>query len=213
MFGLLTLSVWLGLAMSTRLLGVRRQKALFGWHRTLVWTALWTVVLHAVAVLLDPVLHFGLPALLSRALAPWKPVGVAAGVVAGWLTLALAASFRAKRWMGHRAWRFLHYASFGAFVLFLGHALTVGTDLKGLGGPCRWPLGRPGALAEPGADTRCRPAARRHCPAARRRLGSAVLERGRQRRVFAREERLRAQRNRIFGSIATRGSPAKLFCQ
>ena len=93
------------------------------------------VVLHAVAVLLDPVLHFGLPALLVPGLAPWKPVGVAAGVVAGWLTLALAASFRAKRWMGHRAWRLLHYASFGAFVLFLGHALTVGADLKGLSGP------------------------------------------------------------------------------
>jgi methionine sulfoxide reductase heme-binding subunit len=134
-FGLLTLSVWLGLAMSTRLLGPRRQKALFGWHRTLVWTALWTVVLHAVAVLLDPVLHLGLPALLVPGLAPWKPVGVAAGVVGGWLTLALAASFRARRWMGHRAWRLLHYATFGAFVLFLGHALTVGTDLKGLGGP------------------------------------------------------------------------------
>ena len=59
-FGLLTLSVWLGLAMSTRLLGPRRQKALFGWHRTLVWTALSMVGLHVVAVLLDPVLHFGL---------------------------------------------------------------------------------------------------------------------------------------------------------
>jgi hypothetical protein len=79
--------------------------------------------------------HFGLPALLVPGLAPWKPVGVAAGVVGGWLTLALASSFRAKRWRGHRAWRLLHYASFGAFVLFLGHALTVGTDLKGLGGP------------------------------------------------------------------------------
>ena len=52
-FGLLTLSVWLGLAMSTRLLGPRRQKALFGWHRTLVWTALSMVVLHVGAVLLD----------------------------------------------------------------------------------------------------------------------------------------------------------------
>ena len=134
-FGLLTLSVWLGLAMSTRLLGPRRQKALFGWHRTLVWAALWMVGLHATAVLLDPVLQFGLPALLVPFAAPWKPAGVAAGVVGGWLTLVLALSFRAKRWIGHRGWRLLHYASFAAFVLFLGHALTVGTDLKGLGGP------------------------------------------------------------------------------
>ena len=41
----------------------------------------------------------------------------------------------ARRWIGHRGWRLLHYASFAAFVLFLGHALAVGTDLKGLAGP------------------------------------------------------------------------------
>jgi predicted ferric reductase len=87
------------------------------------------------AVLADPVLHFGLPAVLVPFAAPWKPIGVAAGVVGGWLALALAASFRAKKWLGHRAWRSLHYASFAAFALFLGHALMVGTDLKGLGGP------------------------------------------------------------------------------
>ena len=46
-----------------------------------------------------------------------------------------ASSRRARRWIGHRGWRLLHYASFAAFALFLGHALTVGTDLKGLGGP------------------------------------------------------------------------------
>lgn len=134
-FGLLTLSVWLGLALSTRLLGPRRQKALFGWHRTLVWTALSMVGLHIGAVLLDPVLHFGPLAALVPFVAPWKPVGVAAGVVGGWLTLVLALSFRAKRWIGHRGWRVLHFASFGAFVLFLGHALAVGTDVKGLAGP------------------------------------------------------------------------------
>ncbi len=39
-FALLTLSVWLGLAMSTRLLGPRRQKKLLGLHRSLSWMGL-----------------------------------------------------------------------------------------------------------------------------------------------------------------------------
>lgn len=165
-FGFLTLSVWLGLAMSTRLLGPRRQKALFGWHRTLVWTALWMVVLHALSVLLDPVLHFGLPAVLVPFAAPWRPIGVAAGVTAGWLTLVLALSFRAKRWIGRRSWRLLHYASFAAFALFLGHALTVGTDLKGIrglvlvaiaAGPVIW-LGLARILLPRGAAARPAPA-------------------------------------------------------
>jgi sulfoxide reductase heme-binding subunit YedZ len=134
-FGLLTLSVWLGLAMSTRLLGPKRQKSLLGLHRTLAWTALSMLGLHIGAVLLDPVLHFGPAAALVPFAAPWKPGAVAAGVVAGWLSLMLAVSFRLRRWIGQKGWRRLHYASFAAFALSLGHALLVGTDLKGLGGP------------------------------------------------------------------------------
>jgi len=134
-FGLLTLSVWLGLAMSTRLLGSKRQKSLLGLHRTLAWTGLSMIGLHMGAVLLDPVLHFGLAAALVPFAAPWKTGAIAAGVVAGWLSLALASSFRLRKWIGQKGWRRLHYASFGAFALSLGHALLVGTDLRGLGGP------------------------------------------------------------------------------
>jgi hypothetical protein len=134
-FGLLTLSVWLGLAMSTRLLGPKRQKALLGLHRTLAWTGLSMIALHAGALLLDPVMHFGLASILLPFAAPWKTGAVAAGVVGGWLSLALAASFRLRKWIGQRGWRRLHYASFAAFALSLGHALAVGTDLRGLGGP------------------------------------------------------------------------------
>ena len=134
-FGLLTLSVWLGLAMSTRLLGPKRQKSLLGLHRTLAWTGLSMIALHTGAVLADPVLHFGLTAALVPFAAPWKTGAIAAGVVGGWLSLALASSFRLRKWIGQKGWRRLHYASFGAFALSLGHALLVGTDLRGLGGP------------------------------------------------------------------------------
>jgi hypothetical protein len=133
-FGALTLSVWLGLAMSTRLLGPRRQKSLFGWHQTLAWTGLSMLGLHAGALLFDPTLHFGLPSVLVPFASAWRPAAVAAGVIAGWLALMLALSFRLRKRIGQRGWRRLHYASFAAFVLALGHALTAGTDVKGLGG-------------------------------------------------------------------------------
>jgi methionine sulfoxide reductase heme-binding subunit len=134
-FGLLTLSVWLGLGMSTRLLGPKRQKRLLGLHRTLAWTSLSMVGLHLGAVLLDPVLHFGALGALVPGAASWRPGAVAMGVVAAWVSLALAASFNARRWIGQKGWRRLHYASFAVFWLALGHALLVGTDLRGLGGP------------------------------------------------------------------------------
>jgi predicted ferric reductase len=90
--------------------------------------------LHMGALLLDPTLHFGLPSVLVPFASAWKPGAVAAGIVAGWLTAMLAVSFRLRRWIGQKGWRRLHYASFAAFVLALGHALTAGSDLKGVNG-------------------------------------------------------------------------------
>ena len=123
-FGVLTLSTWLGLGMSTRLLGPKFQGRLLGWHRTLAWTGLSLIGLHVGALMLDPLMHFGPAAVLVPFAAPWRPAAVAAGVVAGWLTLMLAVSFPMRRRIGQRGWRRLHYASFAAFLLSLGHALA-----------------------------------------------------------------------------------------
>jgi sulfoxide reductase heme-binding subunit YedZ len=133
-FGILTLSVWLGLATSTRVLGPRRQKHVVGWHQTLAWTGLSAIALHAVSLLFDPTLHFGLSSVLVPFASAWRPGAVAAGVVAGWLTLTLATSFRMRKRIGQKGWRRLHYASFAAFLLTVGHALTAGTDLRGISG-------------------------------------------------------------------------------
>src|SRR5581483_6342419 len=98
------------------------------------WTGLSMLGLHAGALLLDPTLHFGIASVLVPFASPWRPAAVAAGVIAGWLTLAVASSFRLRKWIGQKGWRRLHYATFGAFFLSLGHALAAGTDLKGVGG-------------------------------------------------------------------------------
>jgi methionine sulfoxide reductase heme-binding subunit len=134
-FGVLTLSVWLGLAMSTRLLGPRRQQALMGWHRVLAGTGLAMLGLHVGALLFDPVVHFTPLSALVPFTAPWRPAAVAGGVVAGWLMVVLTVSFRLRRYIGQRVWRRLHYASFAAFVLALAHALASGTDMVGIAGP------------------------------------------------------------------------------
>ncbi len=128
-FGIFTISVTLGLAFSTRLLGVRRGKMLLGWHQTLMWTGLAMVSLHGGALALDPVMRFGFPGVLVPGIAPWRPVPVAAGIVTGWVMLALAISFHVRRRLGQRRWRLLHYGSFAGFTFGLYHALNVGTDL------------------------------------------------------------------------------------
>ena len=145
-----------------------------GWHQTLLWLALCMLVLHGGAVLLDPVMHFGVGAVLVPGLAPWRPVTIAAGLLAGYLMLALATSFRVRRRIGQRRWRQLHYASFIAFAFALGHALHAGTDLQGTTGlvfaavvlsPVVWltfvRILTPGRLVAPTAKPRVAPAPRR----------------------------------------------------
>jgi methionine sulfoxide reductase heme-binding subunit len=163
-FALLTIAVTLGLALSTRLLGNRRGKAVLGWHQTLLWTALAMLIVHGGALALDPVMRFGFVGVLVPGAAPWRPVAVAAGILTGWIMLALAASFHVRRRIGQRRWRLMHYASFVAFAIGLYHALNVGTDLTGtrglifagiVAGPIAWLtyarilMPRPGARQTP----------------------------------------------------------------
>jgi hypothetical protein len=133
-FALLTASVTLGLALSTKLLGGRRGKMLLGWHQTIMWTALAMLGLHGGALAVDPLMRFGIVGVLVPGAVSWRPLPVAAGIVTGWVMLVLAVSFHFRRRIGQRRWRLLHYASFGAFAIGLYHAINVGTDLTGLRG-------------------------------------------------------------------------------
>ena len=187
-FAFLTVSVTLGLMMSTRLLKPKLQKDLLGWHQTLIWTGLSMLVLHGGAILFDPVMRFGPAAVIVPGTAPWRPITVAAGIVAGYLMLALALSFRVRRRISQRRWRLLHYASFAAFASPSAMRSTPGTDLKGTTGlvfgaialaPILWLtfariLPRP-ATAPP-ADPRQRTAERRR-PRASHRKGRSRHDR------------------------------------
>jgi sulfoxide reductase heme-binding subunit YedZ len=170
-FALLTVSVTLGLALSTRLLGNRRGKMLLGWHQTLMWTALAMLVLHMGALALDPIMRFGFVGVLVPGAAPWRPVPVAGGILTAWVMLALAASFHVRRRIGQRRWRLMHYASFAAFAIALYHAINVGSDLTGTRGlifagivaaPVVWLVYARILMPRPGA----RPAAARPAPPA-----------------------------------------------
>ena len=131
---LLSCSVWLGLAMSVRLFPPQRQKAVMGWHQSLMWCGLGAVSVHGVALLLDPTMRFSIPVVLVPGVAPWRPVAVAAGVLAGWTMLVLALSFHVRRRLTQRRWRLLHYLGLAAFAGAVGHGLTAGTDVRGTTG-------------------------------------------------------------------------------
>ena len=44
--------------------------------------------------------------------------------------LLLASSFYARKWLGQKTFRFLHYASYPTFLLVTWHSVAIGTDSR-----------------------------------------------------------------------------------
>jgi sulfoxide reductase heme-binding subunit YedZ len=128
-YALLSASVAWGLYISTGLFGRSvRAKGLNYAHESLAIAALLATAAHVVALTMDQYVTFSAAQVMVPGLATWRPGAVALGIVALWLTLIVAASFYVRPRIGQKAWRAVHYASFGAFGAAAWHGLAAGTD-------------------------------------------------------------------------------------
>jgi hypothetical protein len=128
-YGLLAAaSIW-GLLLSTRLLGRKvPSRALTFTHEGLSLGALAALVTHLVFVALDGYLGFGWRDLLIPGAASWRPLAIALGVVGAWGLLVVGLSFYVRRFIGQKAWRYLHFGAFGTFVAATAHGIMAGSD-------------------------------------------------------------------------------------
>jgi len=139
----LFINVCLGLGVHTRIV----DRVLARWqavdlHQFTALLALGLLGVHLAALLADHFIGFTLPQLLVPFASPYRPVPTAFGVVALYLLVAITASFWMRQRIGQRAWRTLHYATFGAYVLALLHGLLAGTDAStGWGWALYWSTG------------------------------------------------------------------------
>jgi len=132
-FVLLTASVVAGLALSGR---ARLQRwprfALEDVHGFLGVLAGTFILLHGAALLADSYLPFSLRNLVVAGSAPYRPLPVAAGVIAAELLAAVAITNRYRKKLPHRIWRRAHYLNFAVWGLALVHGITAGTDTHDL---------------------------------------------------------------------------------
>ena len=114
---LLTLSVLAGLVVKSRPFG-RAVKAasVADVHRFLALLALGAVAIHAAALVLDSTVHIGPAALLVPGLVAYRPLWTGLGVVAAELAVLIWLSFPLRKRIGMRAWRSLHWATYGVFA-------------------------------------------------------------------------------------------------
>lgn len=115
--GLVTLTVLVGLTMSTKLLrrpGIGRT--LVRLHEHLALVGLGAIAAHGLALLGDPWLHPGVGGLSIPFALSYRPLFTGLGVIAGYLAALLGLSFYARRRIGVRVWRRLHRATHGPRV-------------------------------------------------------------------------------------------------
>jgi sulfoxide reductase heme-binding subunit YedZ len=127
-FNLLT-----GLGLTTRLMNDTGGRAVvysvhaYAFH---LWYGFLT--LHVLSLAIDPTEDFGARELLvpfaSGVREPWTGLGV----IAAELTVVIGASFGARRLIGFRAWRAMHWLTFPVFAIGLAHGIGAGTDSSSL---------------------------------------------------------------------------------
>ena len=122
---LASLSVAVGLSMGFRR---RRGPDLRTVHEALSLATIAAIGLHGVALFLDPWLKPGASGVLVPFDITFKPVAIAAGIVAAYGFVVLGLSYYARGRIGPKRWRRLHRWTALFWVLAVGHGLTAGTD-------------------------------------------------------------------------------------
>ncbi len=122
-------SVVYGLLLSTKILdAIAHRPVSFALHQDLAAVGLGLAGIHGALLGLDRTIHFSFVDLLVPFAAPYRPIAVGIGQLALYVVLLITLSFYARRRIGQRAWRTLHYLTFLAFAGSTLHGILSGTD-------------------------------------------------------------------------------------
>jgi predicted ferric reductase len=98
-------------------------------HRTLALFSVAFLVLHVVTAILDPFVTIGWAATLIPFASPYRTLAIALGTLAVDLGGAVVLTSLARRRLGYRAWRAVHWLAYLAWPVAFAHSLTAGNDL------------------------------------------------------------------------------------
>jgi predicted ferric reductase len=128
-FALLSAAVIWGLLASTKVLrSVVKAKPLTWFHESLGIGALVATLVHVFVLSIHDFLEFSWAEILIPGMSDWRRLPIALGVVASYGLVVVSMSFYMKKRIGQRAWRSIHYGSFGVFVASLIHGIQAGSD-------------------------------------------------------------------------------------
>ena len=126
---LLTFVVVLGVLSVLRVQGDRWPRFLTtGLHRNLALMTLVFLALHIVTAVVDPFTNLGWAAALVPFASYYRTFWLGLGVVSFELLVAIIVTSLVRLWLGHRAWRAVHWLAYAAWPIGIAHGMGTGTD-------------------------------------------------------------------------------------
>jgi len=129
-YGLLWISMAMGIMISNKMARMwPGGPTAFDIHQFTSLLGLNIGLFHALILLGDRFIDYK----LSQLLIPfgsvnYQPLSVGLGQIGFYVLIVVSLTFYVRKSIGHRAWRVIHYFSFGAFLLAMAHGLLAGTD-------------------------------------------------------------------------------------
>jgi methionine sulfoxide reductase heme-binding subunit len=99
-------------------------------HRALALFAVVLLLLHVVSAILDPYVAIGWWATVLPFAAHYRPLALGLGALAVDLGAAVLLTSLARRRVGHRLWRAVHWLAYLSWPLAFVHSLSAGGDMK-----------------------------------------------------------------------------------
>jgi predicted ferric reductase len=126
---LLSLAVILGVGVRVRAFDwLAKRSWVFEFHQVISVLALAFTALHALLVLGNAHVPFGLVEILVPFTSRWRTAATASGTVGLYLLTALVVTSYTRARIGERVWRSIHYSGFLAWGLALFHGVLAGHD-------------------------------------------------------------------------------------
>jgi predicted ferric reductase len=130
-FGLLTLAVAIGLALSLHIQSPRWPRIINSeLHNCVTLLALLFTGVHVLAVWIDPFTHFGWNEVFVPLASHYRPLWMALGIIAFYIGIAIGISTWLRPHIGYKLWRRLHVLTLVLYALVVIHGITTGSDTR-----------------------------------------------------------------------------------
>ncbi|HEX9017608.1 MAG TPA: hypothetical protein VF806_00370 [Anaerolineaceae bacterium] len=125
----LWLSVAWGLAVSSKILdNMLHRTFTYDFHQFISLLAIGFILIHMISLMFDHYLPYSAAQLLIPGLSTYRPIWVAVGIVAFYLTMLVTVTFYMRGKIGMKAFRSIHTLSLVAYLGSTIHGLLSGTD-------------------------------------------------------------------------------------